>query len=231
VSTENLTTKERMFAQAWDKLPTAIMRMKEITASAKLVMAFLIGCVRGGEKGRGRCFPGIETIALNTGLGSATVKRAIVELREVRDPRKKVVEGAEVGSADGEGGDDSLIHYRRMGFAQVNSYELRFPAWITELYGDDDAFASAAIGPKMIPHSDQNDPSFGSKRSLIQLKMIPEAENITEQKNSENLTAPPLSGAENPKIPRLQNPSPRSAGGRVPGSTRGEPCGNSRRAA
>lgn len=63
--------------KGFDQIPRDIMRRTDLTASAKLVYSNIIGRI---YKGNTFSIPGIDTIAEDTGTGTATVKRAIAEL-------------------------------------------------------------------------------------------------------------------------------------------------------
>lgn len=110
--TSNVEIKERMFQESWAMLPKFILRMEELEPTAKLIFMFLLDRVRTG--GGGRCMPGLDTMAHNTGTSKRTAQNAVRKLEKL-----------------------GFLETERRGLTRTNLYALKeVPEWVLSKYGD-----------------------------------------------------------------------------------------------
>lgn len=112
MKTKNTAYKKAWMEMGWDVIPRPILRMSEIGPSEKIIFIFILG--RISEKGSGRAFPSVDSIAANTSLSERTVKTCISNLKEV-----------------------GLISFERRGYGQSYEYQIEgIPDWILEKHGE-----------------------------------------------------------------------------------------------
>jgi hypothetical protein len=107
---KNVAMKAQFFEHGWAMLPRFILRMREISPNAKLVLMYMIDKVWNS----GRIFPGHGTVAANLGISLRSVARSLEELHTV-----------------------GLLDWKQRGLGFTNEYTLNpIPPWVLEKYGD-----------------------------------------------------------------------------------------------
>jgi len=83
--TPTLIFEDGVFQQGFTMMPNALLKARNLTASAKLLYAFLLFYARQD----GRCFPGYETLAADMSITEKSTRKYMAELEAVGLVRQK----------------------------------------------------------------------------------------------------------------------------------------------
>lgn len=111
ISKDNKLNKSLLLDSGYSPFPRVIMRMKEVSSSAKIVLSAILDKIM--LDGTGACFPSYKTIADSTGLSRPTISRCLKEWKKI-----------------------GVLDWEKDGYSSSNRYCIKsLPDWIFDKYG------------------------------------------------------------------------------------------------
>ena len=111
ISKDNKLNKSLLLDSGYSPFPRVIMRMKEVSSSAKIVLSAILDKIM--LDGSGACFPSYKTIADSTGLSRPTISKCLKEWKKIE-----------------------VLDWEKDGYSCSNRYCIKpLPDWVLEKYG------------------------------------------------------------------------------------------------